>query len=221
MTLIEQFDREIQGEKLLYLNKEKYTDEESKLIIETIARRISKNYYYPSLISKYQPILTEKVWININEDELKEEKIAIEREFERIANLSKGYAEEERDFAHYNTKLDAGIVSDDNYFRTIMEGRISGKYLDNILTNPEASLLYDADVDLLITANMVFKRYPAYFDKEKVDSLDAVIFWTNKSKCNKEELKVYRVAEKEVKKNIRKFNKKEKQDAKVKAKRMI
>ena len=104
MITVEKFNREIQGEKLLFEKKKKYSLDESKLIVETVANRICHNLYYMSLISAYIPTLTSKVLPSISGEELLEERQFINREVERRRNLPGQYAREEYDYGEFFTK---------------------------------------------------------------------------------------------------------------------
>jgi len=211
MTFIEEFNNEIQGERLLYLEKDSYSKEESQLIVQTLANRVSRNLYHASLVSGFFPILFEKVLPNIDKDELKEEIVNIENEIKRINALAGPYRIEEQEYAQYSAKLLSGVSKNDSYFDMIIKTDIDASRLEKVLKNSFDLPLCSPDTDFLITANIMFSRYPDFYNEKSLGILsDMINNFDKKRILDKEELEKYKAAEKATLKHIKTYCKKAK-----------
>ena len=213
MTITEQIDKEIQGEKLFYERKSSYTKEESKLIIESVYLRMCSNVYYGSMISSFMPDLVNKIIPNVNEEEMEEEIMLIKASAEIFSGAKEEKVNEEADYGHFSAGVNYGITEPVNYFKTISN---DAKRIEEILSSDWAGILYRSNTKFLITINLIFSRYPEFFNDQYIVCLNNIIHNMDKKTAgDKEHLKQYKKAEKKALKNIKEYCKERKKDCRV------
>ena len=221
MMTVDKFKKEIQGEKLLFQKKGEYSIDEINLILETVSNRLSHNLYYMSLITGYIPTLTSKVLPNVSQEEYQKEVAFINREVERRRRLPGQYAREESDYGDFFTKKAAGIRCEDSYFDVIKDMPLDADRLERILDDGVASLLGKPDEDLLITANLMFVRYPEFYTDERVLNLTHLLYTCNKEHIDGDvSLERRQVAKKATLGHIKEYTKKRNKE-KREAKRLV
>jgi len=225
MTIVEKFNREIEGEKLLYSRKENYSKEESKLIVETVANRMQNNMYYGSLLHFHISLLEEKILPNIDEEELKNERRIINDEIDRRNSWYLSHLLDEYDYAHYIIRefsgIRNGIKNIDSYFETILEKEIDAQKLKSVFDEKFSSILKTPSTDMLLTANMMFNRYPDFYDDEYVLVLSEMIRRFDQNKItDKDEREKYVTAKKTTIRHIKNYTKIKKQENKENKKQL-
>jgi hypothetical protein len=220
MTIVQKFNREIEGEKLLYINKDSYNKEEANLVFDAVANRMMHNLYYPTLILHYIQPLKSKILPQID-------MVAKAKEFEAVADklvsLQCRYKEdvlEEYDYGQYCVKENYGFSDSTTYCKAIVENVIDARELEQVLSSNTEVFSYRLNRNFLITANLMFARYPEFYNDEYVARLHYMIeHHKEKDITDKVERKNYKEAEKATIKQIKKYcknRKKEKRMQKVK-----
>ena len=206
ISFAEDINRDIEGEQLLYAVKESYTKEESELIIRTLAKRMSKRIYFSNLVDKYQSIIIERILPNIEDDELVEEKRIVAFEMSKNAAKSLEERNELLEYAVFCEKYKLGIL--DSYYKTMSNAKINVVKFEEALKREGYAILYRQDTNFLLTANIIFSRYPEFYTEEYVLTLtDRIRVFDKKGIPDKTELQKYKFAEKTTLKHIKNYTK--------------
>ena len=213
MTITEQIDKEIQGEKLFYERKSSYTKEESKLIFESVYNRMSNNSYYTSMILDYVPDLMDKVLPNLSDEDINSKKKKMFACIEIFNGMPTEAIVEESDYGHFSASVNYGLTPPVNYFKTISNNVMTATRIEEIISSDWGVYLYRSNINFLITVNLIFTRYPEFFNDEYVNNLSRILYNLDKHTIlDKEKLKKYKTAEKVTLKHIKKYCKKRKEE---------
>jgi len=215
MTIVQKFNREIKGEKLLYLNKDEYTSYEANLVFDAVANRMDRNLYYTVLISNYFPVLKTKILPQIDSSK---KPIRFDNVVWNIVNLECRHPEdvkEEDGFGQYCAKENYGFGDCENYCKAITKHVIDAHKIEQVLSSSTAMNSYQVDRNFLITANLMFARYPQFYNDEYVKKLHYMIENRKENFDSEIEQANYTAAKKATLKQIKRYYKKAKKEKKM------
>lgn len=214
MTIAEIFNREMAGERLFYSQK-KFNNEEAKLVFDAVSRRMTTNLYYTSMLEEKIFLLENEILPKINVDENQMIYYCVESELRRFHGMEKGRITEESDFGQYNAQENYGLSRKENYFDAVFKNVIDAKKIEEILNSNGDASIYPLDRNFLITANILFCRYPSFYTDESVANLhDMILGYDSKRILNPEERRDFKFAEKVTLKHIKKYYKNKKAELK-------
>lgn len=216
MSIIEAFNNDIKGEKLLYEKKDNYTEEESELIIKSFIKCMCRNLYYCSMVEPYVNTLVDKVLPNIPKDQLLAEKKVILKELRRNSSIGLHRIFEEGDYGKYLSSVKYGIKDTNGYFDIVKDKILPAEKIKQVLEDNSCVCCYNLDINFLLTTNFLFVRYPKFFTDENINILSEMLSFSNAREClGKEKYKEFKKAEKVTLKFIKEFQRDKKEANKI------
>jgi len=219
LTIAQEFNRQIKGERLFYNNKETYTKEEAELIVESVWTRMMTNLFYTSMITASIDVLTKKILPKVDENLFSDKLKFINANIERYNNMYRDQIGEEYDYGQFCAGQNYGLLAPYNYFSTVCDNVMDAELFEEIISSDRNACIYPVNRDFLVTANFLFVRKPNFYNDEYVNRLKEMIDFHDKKRIlDKDALKQFNMAEKTTLKHIKKYYKKRKLENKGKQK---
>lgn len=216
-NLIDRIDNELKGEQLLFLGTTQYTEEEKLLMKNAVSKRIDKSISYQYLAYGYFSKLVGIYGVdNFDLNNYVDSCILniVKREEKKVSNEE---MDEIVDWAMFAIGETYGYTAGD-YISMIRDAIIPIKKMEQLYGNQNI-FEYANNTNFLVTNSFLLTRYPDFFDKEKIDTLNLVISAYDRSAFStKEDLHRFKKARRVLISNIVKY---ENKNSKNKSKRYV
>lgn len=201
--IIAKIDNELMAERLLFEDRDNYTETEQQLMVDVIKKRLEEDamyYYYGYGYFKKLVDTCKNINLTIQENGV----IILSAETENLNPSNHETKEDCLDYASFICNEKYGASLRDNFtYPKMIKNNIWTASKVNSIKRGYIDFLQD-DINFIVTHNFFFDRYPEFFDDDYVECLEIL---TSKRKIllPKEEKKELKKAIKILENNINEY----------------
>lgn len=183
MRNIEKMQEEIHGERLVILDRAVYTEDEERLMIETLVERATDPSYMFLIREKFDKIY--KLCNKYCEDpEVGMGAIDILTQIVSIKKYGPTRLGEEISYSYYVSNINTGYRWDESYTEVIAQRIMNPDKINEAYKDGTAFDKYKSNTNFLITNNLLLTRYPGYFEENDLEQLKKIAKYRKMKELN-------------------------------------